>query len=263
MIIGTGRATPRRPAGAGTNVDTLPSEMNDQARAPGLAQRMRERTASLHRQAERSGIVCALLSGNATVAEYALYLRNLVPAYQAMELALRRHRARTGFAYLAQRSLHRAELIVTDLDDLAGSCWGAALPLLPAGERYAAALTQAGGGSGELLIAHAYTRYLGDLSGGQILRGRLLRHFGPDFRATAFTEFPAITAIGDFVAGFRSALNEAGEAVTDPDLIVEEAAVAFQMNIRLSEDVASFSRHTGKALGRNDGSEIPGSCKKQ
>ena len=87
----------------------------------GLAHRLRARTIKEHARAELCGIVAAILTGTVTRPAYALYLRNLLPAYQEMERALRRHRARPGMAFLAQRSLLRARWIVADLDALAGS----------------------------------------------------------------------------------------------------------------------------------------------
>jgi heme oxygenase len=108
-----------------------------------------------------------------------------------------------------------------------------ALTLLPEGEHYARRVACAGD---ERLIAHAYTRYLGDLNGGRALRRRLLSLFGSEF-PVSFSAFPAIADIGGFVAGIRAALDEAGRQAVDPDGVVEEAAVAFAMNIRLSEAI--------------------------
>jgi heme oxygenase len=158
----------------------------------GLVQRMRARTAELHARAEQSGIVAAILAGQVSQSGYALYHRNLLPAYQAMERALLRSRGQPGIGEIAQpllyRVLYRACSIAGDLASLAGPGWAARLPLLPSGERYATRVAWAGRGHSALLIAHAYTRYLGDLNGGRILRRRLVRLFGPDFRAVAFTE---------------------------------------------------------------------------
>jgi heme oxygenase len=202
---------------------------------------MRTRITDLHTRAERTGIVAAIQAGQATRTGYALYLRNLLPAYQTLESALQQHRDRPGIGYLAQESLYRAERIHADLDALAGTRWAAVLPLLPSGERYAerveAASARAGGA---LLLAHAYTRYLGDLNGGRMMRGLLLRLFGPDFNATAFTEFPDIAAPPAFVAGFRAALDEAGAAILDLDRVVEETAIAFELNIQVSEEAHAF-----------------------
>src|ERR1700728_2128357 len=91
-----------RPAAIGSTV----SAMSSASSTASLISRMRDRTADLHRQAERSGVLASILSGNATKPHYALYLRNLLPAYQQMESALQRLGDRPGFDYLAQPSLH-------------------------------------------------------------------------------------------------------------------------------------------------------------
>jgi heme oxygenase len=182
-------------------------------------------------RAERGGIVAAILAGTATRAGYALWLRNLLPVYQEMEQALARLRDHPGIDFLAQTALHRAGRIAADLDAIAVPV--RALTLLPHGERYARRVARAGD---ERLVAHAYTRYLGDLSGGRALRRRLLNLFGSEF-PVSFSAFPEIADIGGFVAAFRAALDGFGRQAVDPDGVVKEAAVAFAMNIRLSEAI--------------------------
>ncbi|WP_428483794.1 heme oxygenase (biliverdin-producing) [Rhodopila sp.] len=210
-----------------------------------LVHRLRARTMELHRQAERSGVVAALLRGRVSVAAYAVYLRNLLPAYQAMEQALRHRRNQPLLAELALPALYRAEAIVADLGHLAGPGWAVSVPLLPSGQRYADRLTWAASGDGMMLIAHCYTRYLGDLSGGQILGRRLASLFGADFPALAFTHFSNIGNVRAFAAIYRAALDRTGAWLADATPVVEEAAVAFQNNIDISNDIdgdqASFA----------------------
>jgi heme oxygenase len=203
-----------------------------------LVERMRRRTSELHIAAERSGIVAALIKGQVSRSRYALFLRNLLPAYQAMELALLHHRSRPNFDRLAQPSLYRAERIVADLVDLEGSDWAAVLPLLASGERYAARVEWAG--HSEMLLAHCYTRYLGDLYGGQVLARRIVTRFGPDFRAVTFLTFPEIQDVNAFCESYRWNLDRAGSSLPDVDGVVEEAAVAFQLNIQLSLEVGAW-----------------------
>lgn len=208
--------------------------------AVGLAAALRDRTAQLHAEAERSGIIASILTGTVTPLAYGLYLRNLLPAYREMEQSLQRHRSLPGLGYMAQSSLHRAARIEVDLDRLAGPRWPSELPLLSSGQRYGERVRWVGAEDPELLYAHAYTRYLGDLYGGQTLRRRLIRRFGSHFRATAFTEFPAIEEIRDFAVGFGAALDEAGRHIADSDHVIDEAAVAFRLNIALSEEIAAL-----------------------
>ncbi len=200
---------------------------------------MMEATADLHRRAERSGVVGALLAGGTTRRAYTLFLRNLLPAYEALERELdanARTRALIGL------ELSRVASIERDLVQLAGPSWDAAVPLLPHGRAYADGVAAAAAeGDGGRLIAHAYTRYLGDLGGGPILRRRVSStlHLGED--ALAFYDFPAIADLRAYAAAYRLRLDSAARSFSDePDRFVDEAVRAFQMNIALSEAVASL-----------------------
>lgn len=135
---------------------------------------MRERTRALHRQAERSGIIAAILRGQANHRGYALLLRNLLPIYRALEAGLEHHRRTPGIGPLAQPAVFRARAIACDLDHLYLTA-GARVPVLPSAERYRLAVADAARGQGARLIAHAYVRYLGDRSGGRVMRGLLAR----------------------------------------------------------------------------------------
>ncbi len=54
------------------------------------------RTKALHVEAERTGIIRDLLRAEASRDGYILLLRNLLPAYRAMEQGLERHRGSSG-----------------------------------------------------------------------------------------------------------------------------------------------------------------------
>jgi heme oxygenase (biliverdin-producing, ferredoxin) len=192
------------------------------------------RTRTLHVEAERTGIIGDLLRGNASRDGYVLLLRNLLPAYQAMERGLARHRKTAGLGALANYRLDRAPAIEADLSALCGKAWQRDVPLLPAGDNYARHITEAAQGNGARLIAHAYTRYLGDLSGGQILQRLLTRslELWPD--QLSFYDFPRHADLTALKTGYREALDRAGSLVRDPAAVVEEGALAFTLNIELS-----------------------------
>src|ERR1700760_1681782 len=192
------------------------------------------RTKILHVEAERTGIIGDILRGNASRDGYVLLLRNLLPAYQAMERGLARHRKTPGLGALAHFRLDRAPAIESDLNSLCGKSWPRDIPLLPAGDNYARRITEAAQGNGARLIAHAYTRYLGDLSGGQILQ-RLLTpslELWPD--QLSFYDFPRHADLTALKTGYREALDRAGSLVRDPAAVVEEGALAFTLNTELS-----------------------------
>lgn len=206
-------------------------------RPASLLEAFRERTRDLHTRAERAGIIADVLHGRASRAGYALFLRNLLPVYQTIEREMARHAGSLLLGQLVRPELSRAAAIAADLHELGLN--SSAAMLSPATLNYVDAITAAGQGDGSRLIAHAYVRYLGDLSGGQILGRLLMRTLDLPQAALSFYEFPAIPDIAAFKADYRAAIDRAGDESDDFDAIVEEGALAFELNIALSVAVQS------------------------
>ncbi len=204
----------------------------DSLRPADLLDALRERTKGLHTQAERSGTVADILHGRATRADYVLMLRNLLPVYRELERKLADRSGSRALCGVARVELERATAIAYDLDRLFPD-WPT-LAVLQATRDYVSAIEAASVGDGSRLIAHAYARYLGDLSGGQILKRLLQRSLDLPSGALSFFEFEAIGDIPAFKAEYRAAINRAGDEVGDFDAVVEEGARAFELNIALS-----------------------------
>jgi hypothetical protein len=90
-----------------------------------------------------------------------------------------------------------------------------------------------------LLVAHAYTRYLGDLSGGQVLKRVAIKAMGlPDDGAgTEFYEFHSIPNATTFKDDYRRRLDETAVDTATADRIVAEANLAFVLNMRVFEEL--------------------------
>ena len=199
------------------------------------------RTKALHVEAERSGIIRDLLRGEASRDGYVLFLRNLLPAYQELERGLELHCGSPGLDALASYRLGRAPALESDLAALGGEGWTTDIPLLAAGEIYAGRIAKAAEGDGTRLIAHAYTRYLGDLSGGLILQRLLIRSLGLRPCELSFYDFPRFSDLSALKSDYRAALDRAGALASDPPMVVEEGAVAFSLNIDLSWAVRNMT----------------------
>lgn len=207
-------------------------------RPEGLVARLRDRTRELHREAERSGILRELLHGRASRAGYALLLRNLHPVYTAMEAMIVVHGGAPGVMRIAMHDLRRRDAIESDLRALAGPDWESALPLLPASGFYVLQIATRAQRFPGALIAHAYVRYLGDLSGGQVLKRLLAKTPGLGPEALSFYDFGDDVDIEQRTASYLTAIESAGQDVASRiDEIAEEAAEAFRRNIALSEAV--------------------------
>lgn len=199
------------------------------------------RTKTLHVEAERTGIIRDLLRGEASREGYILLLRNLLPAYRAMEQGLEQHRNSPGLGALANYRLDRASSIEADLVALDGKNWNRDIPMLAEGKVYARRIVKAVEGDGARLIAHAYTRYLGDLSGGLILQRLLARSLELQPSELSFYDFSRFSDPAALKTGYRNALEQAGTLVVDPQAVVEEGAIAFSLNIDLSCAVQAAS----------------------
>ena len=207
-----------------------------------LTSSMRSSTRELHRRAERSGVVNDVLRRKVTRHGYALLLRNLLPAYEQLETGLELHGRTLPVSAAARSELYRASAIRSDLYALAGHEWESALAFLPSGVAYARRIAVAAEHDGAGLIAHAYTRYCGDLSGGQILKRLLAQVPGLGPQELSFYDFPKIPNHEDFKRQYRQAIDACALTIEDLPSVVAEAVVAFELNIAASEEVQRASK---------------------
>ncbi len=204
----------------------------------GFAALVRDRTKLVHREAERAGFIADLLHGRATKEGYALFLRNLHPAYLALEPALTAWADHPLAGAFADPRLHRLEALAADLRAIAGADW-TALPLLPEAAAYATEILAARSDPARL-AGHAYARYLGDLSGGQILKPLLARMLGLGPDALGFYDFPAFADLAAPKLTLRAALDAVPTTSDEAQALCNEAMVAFRHNIAVSEAVQAF-----------------------
>ncbi|NYD43581.1 heme oxygenase (biliverdin-producing) [Nocardioides panaciterrulae] len=200
-----------------------------------LSVALREGSADEHRRAEGSAFVGDLLAGRATANQYAGYLQRLRVVYAALEAALRAHRAHPAVAAVYDEDLARTEALDLDLDHWAPGDRPAASPAAVAYRdriETAAAVP-------ELLVAHHYTRYLGDLSGGRMLAHALRAARDGDDVGLAFYDFPAVPKPVPYKRDYRDRLDALPLTGAQRRALVEEVRLAFRLNRGLLDEVAS------------------------
>ena len=201
-----------------------------------LSQRLRIETKALHTAAERAGVMRSLARGELPLRRYAMLLENLASIYRALEYELDRHQEHPAIRWIPRDALRRHGAIQLDLAALNVSQLRATVPAAATRE-YVERLHRAGDNAPVLLLAHAYVRYLGDLSGGQILAPIIGRSFGgADRQVTHFYEFPFIDDVDAFRLSFREGLDRIVEAAA-ADEVVEEAKIAFRLHERLFREL--------------------------
>lgn len=228
---------------------------------PSLATAMREGSKAEHEAAESSSYMAELLDGRLNERGYFDLLLRLRVVYEAMEVAATAHAADPLVAAVHDVDLERLATIDDDLaywaerigvevaDELAALDSPAALAYR---DRLLAASSEAGAGWGGSLAAHHYTRYLGDLSGGQAIGRILSRTFGLDGAGVAFYDFAAIPKPKPYKDAYHARLDALGLDDAAVRRVVEEVKVAFGLNqalfTELGANLPTYRRPAG-ALG--------------
>lgn len=203
-----------------------------------LSESLRRETRDLHTQAERSAFMGRLLRGQMQRPAYVALLRNLHAIYTALEPALRRHAGHAAVAPLILPGLWRTKSLERDLDALHGAAWAAQVPLQRATMAYVARLHEIEKTDPTLLAAHSYVRYLGDLSGGQMLSRIVRDSLGlREGEGTAFYDFGDAERMTALKKAYRDGL--ASLALDEPkqQAVVAEAKLAFQAHQALFEEL--------------------------
>ena len=203
-----------------------------------LATQLREGTKKAHTNAENVGFVKCFLKGVVEKTSYRTLVKNLYFVYSAMEEEMQRHQEHPIVSKIYFPELNRKQSLEQDLQFYYGAGWREQVAPSPAGEAYVQRIREISEKEPELLVAHSYTRYLGDLSGGQILKKIAQRGMNlTDGEGTAFYEFPEIPDEKAFKNNYRQAMNDLPVDQATADIMVEEANAAFGMNMKMFNEL--------------------------
>ena len=205
-----------------------------------LAARLREATRELHTEVERAGVMRSLLRGELDRAGYCALLRNLHALYEPLEQGLARHAGHPALAALVDPALFRSDGLAQDLSSLHGPHWADEIAVVPAASDYAAHLRDLDAAAPLHLAAHAYVRYLGDLSGGQVLASRVSRQLElASGIGVAFYDFGPSATVAAHAKSMRMALDQLAQDEDEAAALVDEACAAFVRHRQLFEALAS------------------------
>ncbi|MBE9036490.1 biliverdin-producing heme oxygenase [aff. Roholtiella sp. LEGE 12411] len=203
-----------------------------------LATKLRVGTKKAHTMAENVGFVKCFLRGVVEKHSYRKLVANFYFIYSAMEEEMEKHRQHPIVSKINFPQLERKHTLEKDLSFYFGTNWREQIQLSSAGEAYVQRIREISQTEPELLIAHSYTRYLGDLSGGQILKGIAQTAMNlSDGQGTAFYEFEEISDEKAFKAKYRQALDELPIDDATSDRIVDEANAAFGTNMKMFQEL--------------------------
>ncbi|MFF9333534.1 biliverdin-producing heme oxygenase [Streptomyces albogriseolus] len=192
------------------------------------------RTASheWHVEAETSAFMTALLGGRLGVDAYARYTEQLWFVYEALESGARDLASDRVAGPFIRPELFRLAALERDLGHLRGPDWRATLTALPATRVYADRVATVARAWPAGYIAHHYTRYLGDLSGGQVIRDKAERTWGFAKKGDGvrFYVFERIANPAAFKREYRALLDAVAVDELEKQRVVAECRRAFSLN---------------------------------
>lgn len=204
-----------------------------------FSQELRERTRSAPAAADGADFMNDLVTGKGTREDYVALVAQHYFVYAALEAAAARFVDDPVASRFLTPQLTRLPAIEADLAFLIGDDWSDSIAPLPTTRAYVERIDQvsaerwAGG-----LVAHHYTRYLGDLSGGQAIRALMQRQFGFETNGVGFYLFDQIARPREFKNFYREQLDAAGWDAAESERVIGEVARAYALTTALFVDLA-------------------------
>lgn len=205
-----------------------------------FSQALRERTWSSHGDSEGAEFMKDLMTGKGTREDYVALVAQHFFIYEAIESAAAVFTDDAAAAGFIAPQLTRLPALEADLEFLLGPDWREQIAPLPTTAHYVARIREvaderwAGG-----FIAHHYTRYLGDLSGGQAIRRLMQRQFGFETNGVGFYLFDQIASPKEFKDTYRDQLDAVAWSDAERERVIDEVIAAYRFNTELFVDLGA------------------------
>jgi heme oxygenase len=203
----------------------------DEPTAVAFSETIKDASWNAHEHAEHSRFLQDLLAGRLDRSRYADLVAQHYFAYRVLEEASVVMATDPIGERFALPELHRLPALEADLADLLGAEWADAITPNAATVAYCDRLRDVcfdwpGG-----FVGHHYVRYMGDLSGGQVIRRIVERTYDlPDHEGTRFYVFDEIGDLKAFKERYRELLDTTAWSAAEQDRIVEEILLAYRLN---------------------------------
>ena len=202
-----------------------------------FSQALRERTWTSHASSEGADFMSDLMSGKGTRDDYIALVAQHYFIYEALEQAAARMADDEVAARFISPGLTRLPAIEADLAFLLGDDWHEQIEPLPTTRRYVDRIREVSDWPGGF-VAHHYTRYLGDLSGGQVIRTLMQRQFGFETNGVGFYLFDQIANPKAFKETYRDELDSVDWSEEERERVIDEVLTAYRFNTELFVDLA-------------------------
>jgi heme oxygenase len=203
---------------------------------PPLSRRVRTGTRADHAAAQGSGFLDALAAGRLPRDAYADLATQHWFIYETLEEAGGAAALLESAAPFVAGELTRLPALAADLRFLIGPAWRQRISPLPATERYRERLRAVAFDRPAGFVAHHYTRYLGDLSGGQYLGPAIAQAYGLTGDGHRFFTFEGVDPPA-FRGRYRALLDEVAWSPAEQDAFLAEVSEAYRLNIDMLDEL--------------------------
>ena len=203
-----------------------------------FAAQIKQGTKESHSAAENTKFVASFLRGVLDPQEYRKLIANFYYVYSAMEEEVEALKDHPVVGKINLPELPRKESLKEDLSYYYGPSWETEIKQSEACVKYVNRIREVAKDDPKLLVGHHYTRYLGDLSGGQILRGIAENSLKPEKgKGLSFYDFSEISDSKNYKKVYRQLLDGLDVAQDDVDNIIREANYAFKLNMDMFDEL--------------------------
>eukprot|EP00633_Aureoumbra_lagunensis_P011919 CAMPEP_0197338494 /NCGR_PEP_ID=MMETSP0892-20130614/41285_1 /TAXON_ID=44058 ORGANISM="Aureoumbra lagunensis, Strain CCMP1510" /NCGR_SAMPLE_ID=MMETSP0892 /ASSEMBLY_ACC=CAM_ASM_000538 /LENGTH=236 /DNA_ID=CAMNT_0042841959 /DNA_START=1 /DNA_END=714 /DNA_ORIENTATION=- len=205
-------------------------------RGEGLALALDEGTRKVHSMAENTNFVAGFFRGVSRQDSFAELTSSLYFVYEAMENALDCSNVSPNAKALDFSQLRRKKALERDMIFFFGDDWKDTVQPSLATKAYVEDIHRVA--DSDLLIAHLYSRYLGDLFGGKMMKSMATKSLSLSGRSgLEFYTFDDIPDTSNFIDSWYTILNSLDISADDRQAIVNEANKVFYHNINLFNEL--------------------------
>ena len=203
-----------------------------------FALQLKTETKKSHTAAENTKFVSSFLRGVISKESYRQLVANFYFIYRAMEEEMEKLKVSPIVGPVHSDVLNRVNNLERDLRYFYGPMWRSIISPTEQCQRYVNRIREVSEDEPELLIGHHYTRYMGDLSGGQILKNIAEKSLNlREGEGLHFYEFEGIEDKKAFKEQYRATLNTIPINQSMANAIITEANWAFRLNMFMFDEL--------------------------
>ena len=208
-----------------------------------LAAELKTGTKRSHTAAENTKFVGSFLRGVVSEQNYRTLIKDFYFVYSAIEEEMERLADDEFLKPIYFKELNRLNFLKMDLRYYYGPNWMMEVKPSEACIQYVERIHEVADKDPYLLVGHHYTRYLGDLSGGQILRNIAEKALDlPKNEGLHFYDFPKIEDKKAFKTKYREGLDKVTTDTSKINDIIAEANYAFRLNMYMFDELSGDSK---------------------